>query len=624
VAALDHPNVVAVYDTGEIGPEEGAGRFAVGTPWLAMQLAPGGSLFTSPPRGWDDVEAVLLALLAALAHAHAHGVLHLDLKPDNVLRGERGAPLLADFGLATLRGERVRAAGTPLYVAPEVLRPRTGPTGPWTDLYALGWMAWTLAGGVHPWADWPVEEVLRAHLGAARPLPGQPEAPSGFLAWVARLVALHPRDRFANAAEAARHLRGLGRPISGAAPRAPITSATWSTVGFDDEPAGEGPADTGRPIEGATVDALVPWTTLERGADWSGIHGVGLGLFPWRTVPLVARTEERDALWSELAAVVAGERRAVALVGPEGSGRSRLASWVATRAEEAGVARAVHVPADAIGGLREAVAGASRAVVVVDDVSHDGAIAWSDALRAPADHLPPTLLLLTAREAVDGARTLVLGELSPDRIRALTCEVLGLAPELATRVVEGAEGLPGRVIELMSDLVRRDVLERGATGYRLTSGVPLEPARADSAWEGRLRELLGELGPSAARAVHVLAAASEPLSHAEWASMAGSVEPVARALVRRGWIDTRDDRYERVAPGLRGALAATDPQGWEAAHELHAERSPPGSARRAAHLLACGRRAEGASELLLASRASADRPREALALAARWRELAEL
>src|SRR5688572_30615768 len=106
VAALDHPNIVTILDYGRVpdADADGAGLPA-GTPFLAMEVAIGGTLSDPGPvdRSWDGVRALLLALLSALGHAHARGVVHRDLKPANVLLDStRTEPRLTDFGLAHL------------------------------------------------------------------------------------------------------------------------------------------------------------------------------------------------------------------------------------------------------------------------------------------------------------------------------------------------------------------------------------------------------------------------------------------------------------------------------------------------------------------------------------------
>src|SRR6185295_5129294 len=101
VASLDHPGIVIVFDHGEVTPEAeevSRGLLTAGSPTLAMELADGGTLgsrFTDG-IGWAELRQVLLDLLDALAHAHARGVVHRDLKPNNILvfRNGGGKPRL--------------------------------------------------------------------------------------------------------------------------------------------------------------------------------------------------------------------------------------------------------------------------------------------------------------------------------------------------------------------------------------------------------------------------------------------------------------------------------------------------------------------------------------------------
>ena len=106
VARLDHPNVVRVLDYGTVPDDVTASALTAGDPWLAMELADGGSLDGSTVYGWSQLKWVLLSVLDGLAHAHARGVVHRDLKPGNLLltEGADGRRLkLADFGIAHLR-----------------------------------------------------------------------------------------------------------------------------------------------------------------------------------------------------------------------------------------------------------------------------------------------------------------------------------------------------------------------------------------------------------------------------------------------------------------------------------------------------------------------------------------
>ncbi|MCA9540253.1 MAG: protein kinase, partial [Myxococcales bacterium] len=107
VARLDHPTIVRVHDHGEISAEVAdatGGRLPEGAPYMVMEWLGGGPLRRRRAlMDWPQVRRILLALLDALAHAHARGVVHRDLKTDNILLADRG-PVLSDFGLAfTLR-----------------------------------------------------------------------------------------------------------------------------------------------------------------------------------------------------------------------------------------------------------------------------------------------------------------------------------------------------------------------------------------------------------------------------------------------------------------------------------------------------------------------------------------
>ncbi|MEX5638077.1 serine/threonine-protein kinase, partial [Parafrankia sp. FMc2] len=158
LAGLDHPHIVRVYDYLDVD----------GLCLVVMELLPGGTLthrrtdLTAP-----QVCAAGLAVAAALEHAHTHGVLHRDIKPDNILFAADGTVKVTDFGIAKIfDGSAATAsgvAGSPLYMAPEQID--GGRLGPATDLYALGVVLYQLLTGAPPFDPrQPVQALWRQHL----------------------------------------------------------------------------------------------------------------------------------------------------------------------------------------------------------------------------------------------------------------------------------------------------------------------------------------------------------------------------------------------------------------------------------------------------------------------------
>jgi serine/threonine-protein kinase len=207
-ASIDHPNVVPIYRAGEEG----------GLLFLAMRFVSGDDLRTlvehDGPLDPGRAVAVIAQVAAALAAAHARGLVHRDVKPANVLVTADDHCYLTDFGLvkdlaATTGGTRTgEVLGTLDYVAPE--RIQGGETGPWTDVYALGCVLFfTLTGRV----VFPLEEPERklwAHLSEPPPSTAAPAVD----AVVARALAKDPRERYESAPALAAALQDAVTPRS--------------------------------------------------------------------------------------------------------------------------------------------------------------------------------------------------------------------------------------------------------------------------------------------------------------------------------------------------------------------------------------------------------------------------
>jgi tetratricopeptide (TPR) repeat protein len=163
LADLEHPGIPAVYAAGE---EDG--RL-----WLAMERVHGVPLDRAAPPELEGKLRLMLAVCAAVAHAHAHGVVHRDLKPNNVLVGADGQPRVLDFGIAGRALEESAAAGTPAYASPEQLA--GAPPSPAADVYALACICWELCAGSRPPTPHPAlqGDLGRALKAALRPDPQQ-------------------------------------------------------------------------------------------------------------------------------------------------------------------------------------------------------------------------------------------------------------------------------------------------------------------------------------------------------------------------------------------------------------------------------------------------------------------
>jgi len=171
VASLDHPNILAIYETGEIG----------GTPFYSMRLASGGTLreFVADFRTNPRRAAKLIATVSrAVHHAHERGILHRDLKPGNILLdGAERTPFVSDFGLAKWLGRDNRLTiatsvlGTAHYIAPEQAAGASEELTPAADVYSLGAILYELLAGCPPFvADTPLE-TLRLAIDAPPPAP---------------------------------------------------------------------------------------------------------------------------------------------------------------------------------------------------------------------------------------------------------------------------------------------------------------------------------------------------------------------------------------------------------------------------------------------------------------------
>ena len=454
---------------------------------------------------------------AGLASLHEAGIVHRDVKPDNLLLADDRRVRLADLGIAKVGGVDVTLTlegqflGSLQYAAPE--QAAGADVGPPADLYALGVVLHELATGRPPFAGDDAVALLRAHADVVPPRANERHpAVSDFLAEVvATLLEKRPADRFPSAAALA------------------LTLA-----------AGE----------------LSPWWTERRRT----LRPRNAPL-PVPAMPLVGRDRERDALLAAWRAAAAGQGAVVYVEGETGVGKSRLVDEVVRAAADRGarVLRTVFTPDGGAPSLRDALASALSetspevelvrrlgvpepvaagyaahlrrrsvpagaepisaaaagllAVRLLRSLTDDGPVLWvvedlqlasADALRripalARAADGHPLLFVVTARPGAEPATVVSLsllpsfarvdlGRLDEAAVCALVTAWVGdavVGERLARVVGPRADGVALFVVEMLRDLERRGLLTRGPSGAALGAGALLTvgPPRA-------LRDLL--------------------------------------------------------------------------------------------------------------------------------------
>jgi len=466
--------------------------------------------------------------------------------------------MLTDFGLAHMsaRGLSDEALeggwlGTTSYMAPEQFDIDANRIGPWTDLYGFGCLAWCLFCGKAPFGELGSPDMVRVAQILHEPPKFEPqmEVQEGVELWLRRLLQKEPERRFSWAVEAADALRRI------------IAGKRIRRYYFP--------------------DLLPDWRSTRVGElshELKTLGGTGLGLVGIRSIPMVGREEERDALWAALNQVTSSNApAAILLEGPAGCGKSRLAGWLSERAdEELGAVRlkAEYGPLPGAedgllpslrrhplcsGEMKETRTALERYTQILDAVTqmvhHERPedvlrpmVIWIDNLQWGLDaigfvkHLLghrenlqiPVLVLMTARrEALtrervvrglvedlleqDGCASLPVERLPEEHRSTLVRELLGLEASLAAEVERRTGGIPHFTFQLVGDWVERGLLEAGADGFRLKAGVDAEvPDDLYEVWMGRIRRALDDLPSADAIALEIGAMMGHRLETDEW------------------------------------------------------------------------------------------------------------
>ncbi len=206
IAALEHAAIVPVYDFGEQD----------GQPYIVMRLMSGGSLKDRMKDAYlpfDEVLRVIERVANALTAAHAKGMIHRDIRPDNVLFDQYNNVYVSDLGVlklmqATVTADDSALLGAPQYVAPEVSK-HTGDLTHLIDIYSLGITLYEMLTNQHPFRGDTAVGILLEHV--QMPVPKlrrvRPDLPNGLQDVIDKAVAKNPSARYQSASELAQALK---------------------------------------------------------------------------------------------------------------------------------------------------------------------------------------------------------------------------------------------------------------------------------------------------------------------------------------------------------------------------------------------------------------------------------
>lgn len=614
LALLRHPGLVRVHDFGIDA--------STSCPYFVMDLVPG-EHFAVAARGRSSrfVAAALARALEAVDHLHRHGLVHRDLKSENVLveaGDDADAPARAtvmDLWLMEDLAERGDAAGGTLpYAAPELLA--GGRSSSRGDLYALGVTTYLALAERFPFEGATVAELIAAiqHGRAPAPSTVRPEVPEALDRIVMRLLEADPARRYPDAGSALEDLALAGFHPAGRAPRR-ILDLGLELIGREKEQAkGLGIVDPASNVPSASAVSTLAII---------GEAGIGKSRLVEACASELRARGYRVAMGNcrsgtdsgllPLVEVVTG-----ALAGTDGTGTSKadevLRRYPAALAVTSGAAAPSGTSTrfdrpqvlDSIVCLLTDLAEEFPLVVVVDDL-HDADplavdVLWQLARRArrvplrillatrpPAEEGTPLDLLLRGAQLEGLLETLVLGPLDDSAVRLLAERTLGAARAslVADRIARLTDGHPLFVLELL-----RELAERGEKG--LDPAKIAFPPTARETIAARL-ERVPEIGTDVLRA---LAVAGRPATVPELTATAGEdasralAEAVEREFVRETVEGATEFRHAFYREAVLDGIPVEERGAWHRRWARTLAAEPAALVERAEHLLAAGAGAE--------------------------------
>ena len=295
VAGLNHPAVVAVYDSGEDHTIESGGA-RVPVPYIVMEYVPGVTLreLLNDRGALDPDEAARIteAVLSALDYSHRMGIVHRDIKPANVMLADDGAVKVMDFGIARAIADTAATMtatssvmGTAQYISPEQAEGLTVDSR--SDIYSAGCLLFELLTGRTPFVGEPVSLTYQ-HVAKAPPLPSalNEAVPTEFDAIVLHALAKNRDNRYQDAEKfradlfAARHGRAISPAAQAALAQAADTAIVAPTPGSVHD-ASTSPTMTYAASDTSSLPAAYAPPRRSRGAVWLTVLALlaSLGLF---------------------------------------------------------------------------------------------------------------------------------------------------------------------------------------------------------------------------------------------------------------------------------------------------------------------------------------------------------
>lgn len=553
IARLSHPNICQTYDYGTL-PD--------GRPYLTMEYIDGQGLDEATlPLSAEEIAPLLRQLGAALSYVHQQGLVHLDLKPENLRLTRDGVLKLMDFGLMGHSGQVLPAVrGTLAYLAPETAR--LGPIDARADQYSLAILLFQFTVGELPFRGDSPLALLKAHLSEAAPPLAEraPHAPPALARAIDRMLAKNPGQRFASV-EAV--LDSLGM-TSGQEAALPLFS----------------PPLVGRRSEiHQLMDAVADLTTKRQGQALALQGEAGTGktrlLEDVRVQAMIAgqlclstraRSDQppyaiftawlRQALpvlQSGASGELSGIQAPLSALLPELRPKTpipRLEPDAARVALEAAIIKAMHL-----------LVAQAPCLCLVEDMQHlDGSSrALLERLCQETSELPLLVLGSSREPPLETFRTLPLRSLEVEDCRALIGGVLGLdsvSAGFAETLSRHAGGNPAAVIVSLQKLVETGVIVRKGHVWELPHLLHdvTWPALATDSWLDRLPTLTAAEAQLAEFAALVagpfsLATARRCLELSDQ-DLLDAVESLRRA----GWLDQRENLYELSAVTLQRSL----------------------------------------------------------------------